>query len=116
MPLTDDTQTIRDTRSLSAALMRSMLSRLTARTESHWSSLIRPSVLSRVMPAVWANMAGSRSAVGAAAPADVRRRALGRDVERHGRAADPVRGPREVLALGGDVDADHVGAVARQDL
>ena len=36
--------------------MRSRLSRLTSSTESHWSSLIRASVLSRVMPALWTTM------------------------------------------------------------
>ena len=89
--------------------MRSMLSRLTASTESHWSSLMRASVLSRVMPALWTTMSTPRSA---STPG----RAVGGDVELQRRAADPVGDRREVLALGRDVEADDVRAVARQHL
>ena len=73
MPLTDDTQTMRlaASPSSSAALIRSMLSRLTARTASHWSSLMRASVLSRVMPALWTTMSAPRSARTAGARSDV---------------------------------------------
>ena len=89
--------------------MRSMLSRLTASTESHWSSLMRASVLSRVMPALWTTM--SAVALGEHAG-----RAVGRDVELQRGPADAVGDLRQVLALGRDVDADHVRAVARQHL
>ncbi len=54
----------------------------------------------------------SAAALGAATP----RRALGRDVELQRGAADPVGDRRQVLALGGDVDADDVRAVAREHL
>ena len=56
---------------VSASLMRSMLSRFTASTESHSSSLMRASVRSRVMPALWTTTSGLRSAMISGARSDV---------------------------------------------
>ena len=101
--------------SSSASVSRSWLVRLTASTESHWSSLIRPSVLSRVMPALWTTTSTppwrsrtwSTSAAGGV---------LGRDVELQRGAADAVGGRGQLGALRGHVEADDVRAVAGEHL
>src|SRR5918997_635905 len=115
MPLTDETHTIRLT-SVSAALMRSMLSRLTASTESHSSSLMRARVRSRVMPALWTTMSARRSASVARPHLGDRRADPARGARHHGRLAGQRPGPvlGYVPDRGGDADdlAGHVGRAA----